>query len=399
MLSSHLLFSQVNNDSIFSAAIEHSRNKNYTEALAQANKVLVSDSMRVDVLVFSANVYAWQHKYDKAKTFITRAYTIAKTNEELYDSWLNILLWNNEPEALKKTCLIAESHNYKNKYNMFVKRLLVYQMVKDYKGIKAVIEDRKNQEYIDSAQVIQLYEEAVLLSKDNFLSANYSLDFFDNNQPQHLASLDYSFKTGEDRIIFRVNWAHRYGSNGIQLESDFYKMLKKRKYMYFNYGYSIDNIIFPKHRAGYEFYFPLKNSFEASLGARYLRFPNRNVFITTGHLSKYFGKNWIAFRPFYVIQELGNTFSFSADYRRYSDLPLNYWGIGFGYGNSPDDRFSLTQSNQFFKLNSYKIKLEKNFILFRTNEIKIGAAYNNEEYLSGSFRNRYTIELAYKFRM
>lgn len=398
MLAAQNIAAQVNNDSIFQTAIEQSKAKNYARAVAEAEKVLTTDPNRVDVLLFVARIYSWQHQYDKSKSYINRAFTLDNTNEELYDLWLNILLWNKEAEELSATCDLAESHHYQNKYNLFVKRLQSEELSKNYKAIVKTVKNESGKAYFDSAQVKNLYREALSQSQNQFVSAYYSMDFFDKGEAQHLAYLDYSFKIGEDRIIFRANAAHRYGMNGLQLESDFYKTLNKKEYMYFNYGYSIDNVIFPLHRAGYEFYFPIK-TFEASLGARYMRFPQKNVFIGTGSLSKYFGNNYLTFRPFYIHQDIANSFALIGNYRKYADNALAYWGVEAGYGNSPDDRFALTQTNQFLRLSAYRFKLEKNFVVGKTNELRIGAAYADEEFIKGSFRNRYTIELIYKIKL
>jgi YaiO family outer membrane protein len=280
-----------------------------------------------------------------------------------------------------------------------MKRLLANQSGGNYKQVISMVEDEKNKKYHDSSQVISLYNEALLSDKKISISAYYTLDFFDDDLPQHLAYVDYGFKIGENKLIFRMNAAWRYGSHGIQLESDYYLTLKKKSYMYFSYGYSFDSEVFPVHRAGYEFYFPLKSGFEASFGARYMRYPDENIFIPTLHFAKYFNKNWLSFRPFYVIQEVGKPFSILANYRRYYGNELKFWGLEFGYGNSPDDRYALTQNNEFFGLTSLRMKIEKNVMIGRTNELRIGAAYADEEYIKGSFRNRYSVDLLFKFRL
>lgn len=398
ILFSQSLFSQVNTDSIFNTAIGQAKNKNYVKALENAEKVLAIHSSRVDVLIFIANVYSWQKNYDTALAYINKAQALDNTSQELFDSWLNILLWNKESEALLETCNIAESNGYKNKYNLFLKRLLANKELENYKQVIDLIEDENNKDYLDSSQINYLYKEVLLLDKNKALTAYYSLNIIDNNLPQHIAYIDYSFKIRKHQLILRANFSHKVEKNGLQLESDFYMALNKNRYMYFNYGYAIDNIIFPRHRAGYEFYFPIKFNFETSIGARQLLFPNTSVFIATGHLAKYVGKNWFAFRPFYAFQELGNSFSFVSTLRRYASNELNYWGLEFEYGNSPDDRF-VTQNDEFFMLNSYKIKLDRNFMIGKTNGLNIGAAYVNEEFRSDDYRNRYIIELIYKLRM
>jgi hypothetical protein len=79
---------------------------------------------------------------------------------------------------------------------------------------------------------------------------------------------------------------------------------------------------------------------------------------------------------------------------------LTFWGIEIGYGNSPDETYSITQIGTYNQLKSYKIKLEKNLMLNRVSDLHIGFGYATEEYgATNQYRNRYTIELGYKYRL
>ena len=169
--------------------------------------------------------------------------------------------------------------------------------------------------------------------------------------------------------------------------------------MYFNYGYAFDASLFPRHRAGYEYYMPLKNKMEASLGARYMKYVSSEVFITTAHLEKYMGRHWVSFRPFYVMQSSGNSFTLLANYRLYGKNPLNYWGVELTYGNSPDDSRTTLENAVFNNLDAYKIKLERNFMLNSISDLRIGIGYTREEYITSKYRNRYLVELGYRFRL
>jgi len=187
----------------------------------------------------------------------------------------------------------------------------------------------------------------------------------------------------------------------VQLETDFYLNLKNKQYMYFNYGYAFANSLFPLHRLGFEYYFPLKYKIDGSLGGRYMVYPASQVLILTGHLEKYLGSSWVALRPYYVFITQSNRHSFSliGDYRLYGKNELNFWGLELGYGNSPDDRYSISQFGGFNQLVAYKVKVEKNLILNRISDLRIGLGYTWEEFYTNQFRSRYTIELGYKIRL
>lgn len=244
-----------------------------------------------------------------------------------------------------------------------------------------------------------MYNNLILKRNTNVVQAFYSLDCFDNNAPQHLAYLGYSFDVGKNTLSLRANYANRFQKNDLLLESDFYLKLNNKSYMYFNYGYAFNADLFPRHRAGYEYYMPLKNKMEASVGARYMKYISSNVFIATAHLEKYMGNHWVSFRPFFVMQTSGKSFTLLANYRFYGKNPLNYWGLELTYGNSPDDNRQMMENGKFNNLKAYKLKLEKNFMLNSISDVHIGIGYTREEYISSIFRNRYLIELGYRFRL
>jgi len=395
------LVAQMNTDSVFNIAIQQAAKKNYKAAVENANKVLEIHPDRADVNVFIANVYAWKGNTDSAKIYIRKANNLDPKSTELYDSWLNVLLWNEEYENLLKTADIAVKHDYDNKYNLTLKRLYAYKYLGEYAKGVAIFDNNKNAKLLDSTKINSLYHEMLMKNKQNTLSAFYSLDFFDDGitAPQHLAYLDYTFKIKKHSLIFRLNYAYRYKEHGLQAEVDYYHVLKKGRYLYFNYGASIYNSLFPMHRAGAEFYFPLKKHFEASIGARYMYFPNNNVYTLTGHLGKYLNSYWFSFRPFFTIQNIGNSVSVVLNARKYGHFSMSYWGVELGFGNSPDERYILDPTGEYFRLNSYRIKLERNIIIGRVNELKLSFSYSYEETIKSVYRNRYTLEIIYKHRL
>jgi YaiO family outer membrane protein len=392
------VYSQTSNFTTENKAINSNKYKQYQLAIENAKKKLSSNPESGDLIILIANNYAWQDKTDSALLYIQKAQQIKYYNNEMFDSWLNILLWSHQYNNLIEVINTAKKYHYSDNENLLRKNLIACTELKNYnEGIK-LAESADNKELIKIEDISYLYNNLLMKRNTNVISAFYSLDFFDSYAPQHLASLGYSFQVDKHTLAIRSNYAKRFGSNDMQLESDFYFQLKNKSYMYFNYGYAFNSSLFPKHRIGYEYYISLKHKMETSLGARYLSYINSKVYILTGHLEKYMGRNWLAFRPFYVIQKNARSFTLLGNYRFYGKDPLNFWGIELGYGNSPDDSYANIQNATYKDLKAYKAKLEKNFVFSRISDIKIGIGYSREEFKSDKFRNRYLIELGYKFR-
>lgn len=376
------------------------QDEQFRQVIEQAKTALEAEPANGDLMILIANNYAFQKKSDSALIYIRKAEQINYYNDDLFDAWLNILFWAHRYDALVQTTALAKQYNYSHTENLLRKQLIAYTELRAYEEGINLAEDPENKEYLKVKDISNIYSNLLMKRNTNVLSAFYSLDFFDHHAPQHLANIGYSFAVGKHTLVLRGNYADRFQMNDLQLESDFYLQLKNKSYMYFNYGYAFDATLFPQHRAGYEYYLPLKNKMEASLGGRFMSYANSQAYIATGHLEKYMGKHWVAFRPFYVFQKDGNSLTMLLDYRYYGENPLNYWGIEFGFGNSPDDnRYATQQNASFNSLEAYKVKVERNIMLNRISDIRIGIGYSREEFKTNTFRNRYLIELGYRFRL
>jgi len=389
-------FAQVNLDSLFNSAINNSHNNNYKKSIEEASQVLSYDNQRSDVLIFIARVYSWKGNYLNSLEYINKAYIINKTDPELYEVWLNVLLWSKQYKQLLEVVNTAKTNKYNDIYNITLKTMQAYKALGLYK--QAIIVAQENNQMLDSLKIKSLYNELQMLNKDKSISLFYNIDLFDNSDlaPHHLAYIDYAFKIKNNTVLTRLNYANRFNKEDLQAEIDYYHILKNSQYIYSNYGFGVKNELFPRHRLGLEYYFPFSNSFEASLGGRFLSSKPNEVYILTGHIGKYINNLWFALRPFYVLSN--NALTTVLNFRLFGKNSLNYWGLELAYGNSPDDRYIASQGTEILRLKAYKFKLEKNIYLNQSNELKLSGGYTNEEFIANEFRNRYLFELIYKYK-
>lgn len=393
------LFAQVNTDSLFTSAINDSRQENYDEAISKSEKILSLYPDRYDVMVFIANVYSWKGESDKALTYIGKAYELNSANTELYDSWLNILLWSGKYGEVIEISKLAKQNNYPDNYNLAYKKATAYKNLgENDKGIELI---KDNPAYLDSLQMRRLYNELYKLNKSGVFSFFYSMDYIDenSNNPQQLSYIDYAFKIKQQTLIPRFSFANRFNTNDFQVEVDYYHIMKDRYYLYGNLGYGVENSLFPRYSAGLEPYFPIGKTAEASLGGRYLKYYKNEIFILTGNANTYYGDFWFMVRPYFVIQDKKSTLTTMCSIRHYSADPANFWGVDLFYGNTLDERYSILQSYQQYMLDSYRVKIQKSLGIFKYHELKLSASYTYEEYIPDSFRNRLSFEILFKIKI
>lgn len=394
---------QTNVDSLFNKAIEKSHIQKYQDAISDINNAIKADSSRTDINIFLSNLYLWFDKKDSALVCIEKVKNTNKLNDDFFDAYLNILLSSGKYIVLIDACNLAEQNKYSNKLNLITKKILAFEGTGDYKSGIKLVNNIENRHFLTEKTVNELYNNLILKKCKQTIAAHYSLDIFSSIKAQHQASLAYSFKIEQHSIELGTNYANRFGFNDIQIESTAYLTTIAKQYLYLNYGYAINASLFPLHRSGLEYYFPIVTKWDGSLGGRYMYYKNainKNVVILTGHIGTYFENMWISLRPFYVIKKDLRSVSLVSKYRLYEKDSRNYWGAELGFGNSPDDMFAASQSS-FNELMSYKIKVEKNLIINRTSDIYLGLSYINEQIHQGENignRNRYTFEIGYKYK-
>jgi YaiO family outer membrane protein len=172
------------------------------------------------------------------------------------------------------------------------------------------------------------------------VAADYSyVSFDDATQPWRLSSVSLARRTAAGSLIARVNYAHRFARDGVQVEVDAYPRLTKNVYLYLNAGYSASTI-FPDWRSGGEAFTSLPSAWEASLGFRQLRFSGVPVTLFTGAVGKYIGNYWLSLRPYVRSKEGSLTASAGLTARRYFEDGDHWVGAAASYGSSPTDRIT-----------------------------------------------------------
>ena len=370
---------------------------NYSKAKDYCNKILETSPHYIDATVFLGRLYAWSKEYDSARITFQKALNQKADYEDASIAYADAEYWSdNNNEALK---VIDSALVYHPKSaDLLLRKAKVLNALRDYKQasniVNEILKTDKNNAQARSLAT-RLKDNAAL----NKVSVSYDYVFFDKqfNEPWHFVSFDYTRQTRLGSIIPRINYANRFGENGMQYEVDAYPHISKLFYAYTNVGYSNNDVVFPHWRAGFSLFTNLPKSFELETGWRYLYFSSAtNMF--TGYLGKYYKNYLFGFRTYITPGSNSTSESYNAFMRYYFGGADDFFGFGVGTGISPDESSLSQQLNNPFNLKTFKTAAEFRHVIKTFNIIGVTASLINQEYLPKTTGNQIQVGVKYQRR-
>lgn len=297
-----------------------------------------------DVRILIARTYSWDGQYSRSRSELEYVLDHVPDYQDALMASIDNEIWSGNPEQAAQIANQATRF-----YPVDVPLLLKSANAHHEAGLNreaARILNRvdqlnpANREAADLRKVIQVSSQNYTL-RGTFTYDYYS-EFFD---PTDEGLLELSRRSSFGTIFGRLNYGNRFDTVGFQPEIDFYPNISDGWYGYLNIGIA-NSIIFPDFRAGAELHRRVGESVEASLGFRFLRFPNSDVIIYTGTLTKYQG-NWLfILRPYLATGSVGTSRSVQLMGRRYFSGPENQVTFRGGFGFSPEDRRFQNESGE-----------------------------------------------------
>jgi YaiO family outer membrane protein len=217
----------------------------------------------------------------------------------------------------------------------------------------------------------------------NTFSTGYNKDTFNlgyEDWESSFVALEQKYDFGS--LALRLNQTQRFGDRGEQFEIDLSPRLGSQNYLYFNLGYSDDNL-FPKQRYGAEIYQRFYTSWEASIGYRQLNF-NSNVYIFTGSISKSSGDFFYLLRWNSVPKDLGSSSSANLQIR-YKVEDKDYISVQIGTGRSLSQ---LATVSDVVDLGSERISVDANIEVISGWILCLGAGLEKVQISDDEFRRR-----------
>ncbi|MEO6454662.1 MAG: YaiO family outer membrane beta-barrel protein [Ginsengibacter sp.] len=371
-LSSDELFINARN-----AAFE---DKNYDKAKQFARQALEKSPGYADIEIFLGRVYTWNKQYDSARYHFSNVLNTPPVNEDASIAYTDLEYWNDHYEEALNICNRALVV-YPASEALLLRKAKILNATKNFREAGIITSqllktDKNNTAALALASTLK---DAVAVNK---ISISYDNSSFDKqfDKAWQFVSISYGRQTKAGSITARMNYANRFGLNGIQGEVDAYPRISKTFYSYVSFGYSGDVGVFPKYRAGLSLYANLPKSFEAEAGLRYLYFTSAtNVF--TFYVGKYYKSFLFSVRTYITPSEGAVSQSYSIAARYYFKSADDYIGLSLGTGISPDENNQNIQfNNKENRLTSKKISASFNHTFLKWNVISISAGIINQEY-------------------
>jgi Putative Zn-dependent protease, contains TPR repeats len=386
---------RINTDSLFIVAHQTANAGDRTGTIAICEQILASNPDYQDARILLSRIYLWDKRYDLAESNIN---TVIEANPKNFDAWdvkTDLSLWRGDYTSCLRSCDAALAYFHNNKFFLLKK-------AKAYSGLRnpeMANETLNILLYVDpqNADGLELLKSLQDQLKKNRLSISYSSDYFQSRalEPWRTLYLQYSRKIPRGTLVGRLNYAKRFGIEGVQGEADAYLKISNWNYGYLNAGYS-NQSTFPRFRLGGEFYQKLPSAFEASVGFRYLDYKPTDAMVYTAYLGKYLGNWWLSGRSYFKLN--GNT-SLTAllQARYYFASRDDYWGVRLNYGVSPDERTNVL-TTVTTTLKSSGIRLEYSKLLWSSFAISGAFTYSNTEWMSKHYRNVYSGEIVCSYQ-
>jgi len=366
-------------------------------AIQRLKEALALSPADPDMLIFLGRLYTWSQQADSARRVFDRVLREHPDYEDGYLAAADLEYWNDSSARALAICSEGLQHHPQSAA-LLKRRASVLSGLHRYSEARAAADsalkiDPKNTEVRALLMRIRDY------TAGNKIGVSYDYVYFDRqyNDPWHLVSIDYSRQTKMGSIIGRVNYANRFRSSGVQGEIEAYPHISRVFYAYVNAGYSADEGIFPRWRAGASLYANLPHAFEVDGGLRYLYFGS-NTWIYTFSAGKYYKSYWFNARAYLVPGGSSISQSLTLTGRWYFGGADDYLHLSLGTGISPDDRGNNQQLASTYSLKSQKTEAGWRQSIARLNILYVNVQWLDQEYLPKTHGNQVDVTIGYQRR-
>jgi YaiO family outer membrane protein len=347
-------------DRLFQIAREKAIAGQHEDARRLCRMIIARSPGYLDAKVLMGRTLAWDGKRSEARAVLQEVLRERPSYQDAIEALADVDLWDNEfQQALDVSNEGLDSSPLD--VNLLLKKARALNGLG--REAEALLVLLKAEEIDPSrGEVSSMIQSMKIAAGRTGVGISYAIDHYSDYYGDfRYVSFQLGRRTPFGSVFGRLNYSSRFGTQGLQVESELYPRLADGVYAYLNYGYS-GNALFPKHRTGAEVYAALGGGFEGSIGLRNLYFnPTSSVTIYTGTIGYYVGNYWISFRPSIIPNDAGTSNSATVTVRRYFGDAETYLSLVAGAGFSADQRFIQSSTGfvgqQVFYLKSQTLGL------------------------------------------
>lgn len=199
------------------------------------------------------------------------------------------------------------------------------------------------------------------------------------------STLNYYRFTDKGTYGGRINYANRYANGGEQYQLEAYPKFTDNLYATLTVALSnTSQRVFPHYQYVVEPYYAFKNGFVVSLGQRYARTFDVNIYTYTGSVGHEVGNYFIWVRPYHYTPKSTNYVEVGV--RRTFEDENKYLSLTIGGGRTPDIG-DLPPLNQIITLSAKALNLSGQLPLSKAIFLRGNVGYIKQDYQTGNERN------------
>lgn len=373
----------------FDIAKEKAALGDYQSSISLLRQLLDNYPENEEYALYLGRVYSWNQDFPSAIAVLEPLINQPHPNPEAREVMVSVQLWaGNYEEAIRAADNALDGEKWE--FYQLQKTKAYIGLGEDKQALKVL--EALLSENPDNEDALYLQSE-IFRKKPQHLSLSYLNTSFSQpgSPPRHLASLEYKRNLGSVPVLARLNYGHLHGQNGGLFEVDAYPKISQRSYLFINVGAALDSPIFPKFRAGLEYFLGLGHGLGASLGSKYLQFEADNIVIFTGELSYHTSNNlrW-TYRPYLSQAENSWNLSHGIALKVINPLRERFWQFDLQYGSVP---YTAYTSQDFRNLNTFRAGVQYQFRIGGKLLVQPVFMYEYEEYQPSNFRNGFHTQL------
>jgi YaiO family outer membrane protein len=245
-----------------------------------------------DARVLYGAILSWEGRYDESRDQLSEVLAKKPGHGDALPALINVELWSDHPQRAEQLAEEALRSHPDDPALLLQQARALINLQRSREAVRTLDHlltvDPRNRQAARMRTRLKERSYRWELSEDHFydhLSSPFG--------PQHEQWVSLRYISRRISVTPRFERAYRFGLVSQQFEVDAYPKFRPGSYAYVNFGWSPDNVLYPRNRVGADLFQNFRYGIEVSGGFRRLNFSrNSRIHIYTASLGKYYG-NWL----------------------------------------------------------------------------------------------------------